>query len=278
MPKKRQEIIEPDFAAALDEAGVKPPNSAKPGDKKNYSERLSNALARTIQPALQSRATDRVLQGSEVHAEEETVGAGEGRFKKIDVMLVPPKLGLALNISIKTQNFEDHGRPDQPRRTKFFCHNLTRVIDGELRVEARACHDRFPYAVLVGLVFLPITACFDNERERCEADDTRCTSFAEWARRLHAIQERDDPKDHRQDAKFEKCYIGVYWPADDSMGKRGDVFFFDVNTAPPQYGRPAQRLSFGDVLDATVRHTVSRNTSGIKLRGWGDSEDLPRTR
>src|SRR5262245_27500507 len=70
-------------------------------------------------------------------------------FKKLDVNYSTPELGLALGVSIKTINYRD---PETKRYTK----NYSRV-DNELRAEAMDYHQRQPFAVLVGLLFLPST-------------------------------------------------------------------------------------------------------------------------
>ncbi len=85
-------------------------------------------------------------------------------------------LGLGLGVSIKTINFRD-GKSG--RYTK----NFTRV-DNELRAEAIDYHVRQPFAVLVGLVFLPYDACEDGR--------TTHSSFGGAVRVFHYRANRTD--------------------------------------------------------------------------------------
>jgi hypothetical protein len=75
--------------------------------------------------------------------------------KRVDVNYSTAQAGLGFAISLKSvhRGEEDSGNAD-------FIHNMKRN-DEELRVEATNHHLRQPYAVLVGVLFLPFESCSD---------------------------------------------------------------------------------------------------------------------
>ena len=140
--------------------------------------------------------------------------------KKLDVNYSTPELGLGLGVSIKTLNFRDQ---DTGRYTK----NYGR-IDGELRAEAADYHQRQPYAVLVGILFLPIDSCDDAGVSK--KDEEGISSFGAAVRKFRYRSGRGDPRDDLD--LMEGFFIGLYDP------DTGDTVFFDVSQPPPRNRRP----------------------------------------
>ena len=136
---------------AFKNADPRPKQGDDRSKKKNYAEKLSRELARVmadaLRPSFKGILPDETGQGQESRAR-----TSKG-FKKLDVNYSTPQLGLALGISIKTINFAD-------AKTKRFTKNYTRN-ENELRAEAMDYHKRQPWAVLVAVIFLPVTSCDD---------------------------------------------------------------------------------------------------------------------
>jgi len=141
--------------------------------------------------------------------------------KKLDVNYSTPALGLGLGVSVKTLNYRDP-------RTNRYTKNYTR-IDNELRAEAMDYHIRQPYAVLVGVLFLPADACADG--------DGAPSSFGAAVQVFSRRAGRSGPK--QPEDLFEKFFIGLY---EYEGRQRGNVEFFDVEQRPPRLGRPQQGL------------------------------------
>jgi len=68
-------------------------------------------------------------------------------------------------------------------------------------------HERFPYAVLIGVFFIPIDACDDGTNDK--------SSFAHAVMTFRPRAGRADTSDPA--AKFERFFIGLY-DANDSSG------------------------------------------------------------
>jgi hypothetical protein len=173
--------------------------------------------------------------------------AAKGK-KKLDINYSTPALGLGLGVSVKTLNFRD---PKTNRYTK----NYTR-IDNELRAEAMDYHIRQPYAVLVGVLFLPADSADDG--------DGAPSSFGSAVQIFRRRSGRGGPKDPEE--LFEKFFIGLYEHEGDD---RGDVRFFDVAQKPPRLGRPRQGL-------ATFEEFVERVELAFRVRNdppfeWSDN-------
>src|SRR5262249_51252652 len=128
----------------------------------------------------------------------------------------------------------------------------------ELRIEAYGYHKRQPYAVMVGLLFLPFDSCDDGRRDNP-------SSFGSWVRRLRAYAGRTDPKNEYD--RFEKIYVALYEPDGTNLT------FLDVESAPPKQGRPKDSLSYGDFLDE-VHHAYLRRNKGEFKWAEGDEEPL----
>ena len=191
------------------------------------------------------------------------------KIKKTDVRYATSDTGLELLVSIKTLNFRDAkkdratGRLTIGRYTKNMVRN-----DHELRAEAMDHHERFPYAVLIGVFFIPIDACDDGTTDK--------SSFAHAVMTFRPRAGRADTSDPA--AKFERFFIGLY-DANDSSGTH--VGFFDVLTPPPRRGRPPwptespdpkrgeRLLTLDQVIAEIAREYGIRNRTYIR---WADEK------
>ena len=237
--------------AVLDAAEPRPADDGDRGDKKNYAQRLSRALA--VEVAARLRPHFQGILPTEDEGHETEIG-GAGGKKRLDVCVWDRQLGLVLDVSIKTYSFRDYDgkRKRLGRMTKNVVRN-----DMELRAEAAKIHERQPYAVLIGLMFVPMVACTDGEHDH--------SSFAHMVATFRNRTGRDGHDDKRFD-RFEAFYIGLYEADGD---RRGQVRFFDVRNNPPQNGKSRREdtLTF-EALTAEVRRLVDRrNSKGIE---WGE--------
>jgi hypothetical protein len=221
-------------------------------EKKNYAEVLSRLLAQRFADALRSRYQG-ILPERDGQGHESRARTAKG-FKKLDVNYSTLELGLALGISIKTINFRD-------AKTGRYTKNFTRV-DNELRAEAADYHQRQPYAVMVGLVFLPADACDDGGKSP--------SSFGQAVKVLRYRAGRVEPDD--DPTLFEGIYVGLY-----SVESRnfGEVGFFDVEKAPPKHGTPRALLTFEQLLDAINGCYERRNRSTFIWADEGADTDAP---
>lgn len=144
------------FPDALDAASPRPPEDASQAEKKNYAERLSKALSVLVANCLRPTFPT-IFPLPDGSRQESRAPTGKGK-KKLDVNYSTQELGLALGVSIKTLNFRDAA---SSRYTK----NATR-IDNELRAEASDYHERQPFAVMAGLLFVPVDSCDDGRKTK----------------------------------------------------------------------------------------------------------------
>lgn len=254
--------LEPDaFTKALEQAGPRPADdSMATGPKIAYATKLSGLFARAIRDGLAARHPQPFATAK---AGEETYGGKTGG-KKIDVLFATDRLGLALDVSIKTQSFAGFetkmvkGKPQKVlRSTKAYAHNPTRIIDQELVIEAKRCHQLSPRAVMIGVLFFPADACIDantNWADKTKRKPSDCSSVAEFAQRLRHITNRSDVRDPDQEARFEAIYIAVYGLASsrESRRREGEPVFFDVTSPIRRFGLPDQLLDFAGFLDAVM--------------------------
>jgi hypothetical protein len=271
-PKPKAPLSSPSiqtFEDALHHAGPRPADDADRDLKKNYSERLSNAIAVLLASKL--RATGRfhgILPMPDGSGRETGSASGSNKkIKKTDVRYATSDTGLELLVSIKTLNFRDAkkdratGRLTIGRYTKNMVRN-----DHELRAEAMDHHERFPYAVLIGVFFIPIDSCDDGNADK--------SSFAHAVMTFRPRAGRADTSDPA--AKFERFFIGLY-DANDPAGQH--VGFFDVLTPPPRRGRPPwpgeepdpargeRLLTLDQVIAEIAREYGIRNRTYIR---WAD--------
>jgi hypothetical protein len=236
-PRRRARAVEPQiktpirtFRQALEAAAPRPLANGLQADKKNYAERLSRSIA-TLVANLLRRDFPGITPDEYGKNQEQRARVGTG-YKKLDVGFSTNELGLGLGVSVKTLNFPD---PKNGRFTK----NFTR-IDNELRAEADDYHERQPYSVLVGIVFLPIESCDDGRRHP--------SSFASAIPIFRKRNRRTDTVG--RNPFFERIFIALYDAAS------GEVAFFDTSNEPPAAGRPsAAQLITLDALRAEIAST-----------------------
>jgi hypothetical protein len=227
---------------ALAYASPRPFPDAPSATKSAYAARLSNALAMVIANGLRTEFQG-VLPAEDGSRLESRARSAKG-FKKLDVNYSTPELGLALGVSIKTINYRDG-------TTKRYTKNYT-ARDNELRAEATDYHQRQPYSVLIGLLFLPYDSC-DDAGVGAEG----ASSFGAAVRHFRLNRVLRVAPDHPPDL-FEGFYVGLY---EFEGVEAGRLDFFDVLRDPPRNRRPTEVevMSLQDVLAAIRRTYDARN-------------------
>jgi hypothetical protein len=244
------------FIREILEASRPRPEMVDPvGDKNQYAVRFSDHAAKRIARDLEPR-----LRGIDATTKR-TAKSVRGQ-KQLDVNFSTPQQGLALGISLKSVHLRDvtNGR---------YTHNMKRNEE-ELRIEASGYHKRQPYAVMVGVLFLPFDACDDGKKDNP-------SSFGSWIRHLRPYAGRLEPDDDID--KFERLYVALYEP------DGSDLRFFDVEADPPKHGRPAtdgdltgrdgrarRLLSYEEFLDAVYHRYLQRNSAEFH---WASGEEAP---
>ena len=206
------------------------------GQKKNFAQRFSTALAQKIANALRPKFPG-ILPDPEGRGQE-SKSRSAGGSKKLDVNYSTQEMGLGLAVSVKTINFKDE-------KTKRFTKNIKRA-DGELRAEAQDCHKRQPYAVLVGVILLPGESADDG----VEKGSSLHHAWDVFSRRGGRRSTDGDT------SLFEKVFIGLYESAGD---RAGTVAFFDVAEEPPHKGPPLPMVPFSTVIKQIERAFHERN-------------------
>ena len=248
------------FGSVLDAAEPRPSDAGARDGKKNYAEKLSNEIAVWLADEL--RATDGfhgILPKPDGAGRESKVAAGATKKpKKTDVRFGTADTGLELLVSIKTLSFRDAKKVKGSDTVLLgrYTKNMVRN-DHELRAEAMDLHERFPFAVLIAILFLPFGACDDGDADK--------SSFAHAVMTLRPRSGRNVPSDPQQ--LFERVFIGLY---EHEGAKRGAVSFFDVTTNPPKRGRPKTGL----VDTATLVREIVK-AYGIRNRRYMDWADEP---
>jgi hypothetical protein len=236
---------------------ARPTVDALQHEKNQYAIRFANemgsAFARDLAP---------LMKGITSTAER---GAGSVRGKKqLDVNFSNPQVGLALGISLKSVHLRDKGSG------KRYTHNMKRNEE-ELRIEASGYHKRQPYAVMVGVLFLPFDSCNDGKGKNP-------SSFGSFVRYLRPYAGRSGP--HDDDDRFERIYVALY----ETDGS--DLRFFDIEADPPMNarpptegppvdavdGRPKRLLSYKEFLDAVYHVYLRRNSAEFR---WADGSEQP---
>lgn len=238
-----------------DHTGVRPDGKkAERDEKKNFAQTLSDLLAVRIADSLRGDFPGilpyRDPQGGVVRGTESPARTLKG-VKKLDVNFSTVQLGLGLGVSIKTLNFRDAG-------TGRYTKNVSR-IDNELRAEAGDYHERQPFAVLSGIVFMPADAVEDGE----------ISSFAHAALTFRFRQGRSSHRDGPE--LFERLYIALYEASD--AERMGSVICFDTGHAPPRRGPPrtgAGRMTLSEVLADIKTAFYERN---VPKKIFADSTD-----
>jgi hypothetical protein len=245
--KKHSEFpSEPDGATVLKDvlkrAEPRPEKASSPSDKIQYAVKFADAMAEHLAADLQPR-----FKGIQATTSR-TAGAVTGK-KQLDVNFSTPALGLALGISLKSVHTRDVKSPYR------YTHNRKRNEE-ELRIEASGYHKRQPYAVMIGVLFLPFDSCDDAKKD--------ASSFGSWVRHLRPYTGRTEPEDAID--RFEALYIALYEP------NGTDLRFFDVENAPPKIGRPAEVMSYAEFLDDVQDEYLLRNHAEFT---WADGDEEP---
>ena len=256
--KKRQsrsgaEVI----AKVLKMAEPRPTIEDKQGDKIKYAVRFADAMAAEIAADLRPFFPD-------ISATTKREAGAAGGKKQLDVNFSTPSSGLALGVSLKSVHLRDVGSGHK------YGHNKKRNTE-ELLVEVTGYHRRQPYAVLVGVLFLPYDSCTDGRKGNP-------SSFGSWVRHLRPHVGRVEPEDDI--GLFEKIYVALYEP------DGTDLRFFDVETDPPKnskpradgplFGedpedwRPLRSISYDEFLGAMHGEYLKRNPVTFK---WADGEE-----
>ncbi len=245
------------IAKVLKVAEPRPEMHDKQGDKIKYAVRFADAMAVEIAADLRPRFRD-------ISATTKREAGAAGGKKQLDVNFSTPSSGLALGISLKSVHLRDVGSGHK------YGHNKKRNTE-ELLVEVTGYHRRQPYAVLIGVLFLPCDSCTDGRKGYP-------SSFGSWVRHLRPHVGRVEPEDDI--GLFEKIYVALYEP------DGTDLRFFDVETAPPKNSkprsdgplfdedpedwRPLRSMSYDEFLGAVYGEYEKRNPVIFK---WADGEE-----
>jgi len=245
------------IAEAISAAAPRPALSDGQSEKNQYAVRFADRVA-----DLFARDLRKGLPGVEASAKR-NAGA-VGRQAQLDVNFSTPQYGLAVGISLKSVHLRDKGSPHR------YTHNIKRNAE-ELRIEASSYHTRQPYAVMIGVIFLPFDSCDDAKNG--------ASSFGSWVRGLRPYSGRRAPRDEAD--LFEKLYIALYEP------DGTDLRFFDVESDPPKAGRPTaegellagdqrprRSMTYSEFLEAVYHAYLKRNAAEFK---WADGEESPLT-
>jgi hypothetical protein len=220
-PERRTiEDMEERFAELIREYDVR-------ARKKNYSQRLSDALARRLVADL-----GRSFPG--IEAGERRAG-GRERPIRVDVRW-HTSYGLGLGISVKTLNFRDG-------KSGRFTKNLQR-IDKELNAEAGDLHGFQPRAVLAALLLMPEEARTDGAKGRSSFDHA-LDVFRKRVGRAGEVQAAE---------RFELFFLGTY-AAD--AARYGDVVLHDLEGFRSGDPVPPDR-TWEDFLEAIRRACEQR--------------------
>ena len=251
-------------AEVLEAAAPRPDVRAPIGDKIQYAVRFAEHMGGRIAVDLKPR-----LHGISASATR-TAGSLQGKKKQLDVNFSTPHHGLVLGISLKSVHLRDtkKGRGGEIAIGRY-THNMKRNEE-ELRIEAGGYHKRQPYAVMIGVLFLPFDSCDDAKK-----NDP--SSFGSWVRHLRPTTRRTEPTDEPD--RFEKLYVALYEP------DGSDLRFFDVESDPPKRGRPTKEgaledsdgrprrlLTYAEFLDACYHAYLKRNSAEFR---WADGEEAP---
>lgn len=257
-PKERDT---PDGSAVireiLDAASPRPGVDDSQSHKNKYAVRFADRAA-----AIFARDLEPHFEG--IEASGKRAAGSVSRTAQLDVNFSTPQYGLAVGISLKSVHLRDRGAPNR------YTHNIKRNAE-ELRIEASGYHKRQPYAVMIGVVFLPFDSCDDAKND--------ASSFGSWVRGLRPYAGRIHPHDDID--RFEKLYIALYEP------DGTDLRFFDIASDPPKKGRPTatgpltsedgrprRSLAYAEFLNDVHHAYLERNAAEFK---WADGEESPIT-
>lgn len=248
------------LSAVLRAAGQRPASSSTQSTKNSYAVRFADVMAEAL-----ARGFSPLLEGIEASTKR-TAAAVRGK-KQLDVNFSTPQVGLALGISLKSVHIREASGGER------YTHNMKRNEE-ELRIEASGYHKRQPYAVMVGVLFLPFDSCTDARTSKTPS------SFGSWVRHLRPYANRSGPRD--EDDRLERIYIGLYQP------DGSDLAFFDVRTPPPKNGVPTRKgnlfgstgrrdaplrtLEYREFISEVHHAYLERNSAEFK---WADGQEDP---
>jgi hypothetical protein len=212
----------------------KPAENAAQAAKKRYSEQMSAVIAYAFAEELRHRGLLGALPA--VPGELGTSGAerrmsGGIGAKKVDVTWATEDSGLILGLSIKTINWRD-------TRTGNYQKNLINRR-GDLLIEATTLHRRFPYAVLIGWLFLDAGAASDDTPRRR-------STFENAQQRLRLFTGRDEP--HGRDEQFERLLLCLV-----------EATPFHSSVKVFESGDPTDQLTLTEVFDSIIETVAERN-------------------
>ena len=248
---------DPAILKALAHAGMRPEDGDQ-NVKRHWSESFADACAVAIADEL--RKSD-VLKRKAISPEaigkktEKLVPLRAGTSKRIDVTVVDPILGLEIGVSLKGMNFKDSGADNYDK-------NLTGRLY-ELTDEVRLVHEHLPYAVMVGILFLPLES----------VDDKTESADSSFARAVVKLGERTGRLDASLPGQATRCdsgYVALY-----SVGKEASRFpgglcrFLNVTLEPPRRGRPVLGCTLS--LEEMVAEIVREATFTGKAN-WSEAE------
>ena len=222
------------LVAALKNLDPKPDDDADSGEKKNYSEAVSQAIADAFGAEMRRRGMKEAVPAPPgavgTSGAEKRISGGVGA-KKVDVSWSTEESGLMAAFSIKTINFRD-------MRTGNFQKNLTNRR-GDMLFEAVTLHRRFPFAVLFGFFVF-------NWEAREDDTDRRDSTFHNAHQRLELFTGRDDPEGREE--QYERLYICL----------------IQANPFEPKYeafeaGDPDNPISIEEIFDEMVDVVAERN-------------------
>lgn len=243
------------IADVLSVSSPRPQGSDSASVKNQYAVRFADRMATRLAEDLATR-----LEGITAATKRSAVSVRG--HKQLDVNFSTPQHGLALGISLKSVHLRD-------MKSGRYTHNMKRNEE-ELRIEASGYHKRQPYAVMIGVLFLPFDSCDDSKGEHP-------SSFGSWMRHLRPYCSRLEPDDEID--RFEKLYIALYEP------EGTDLRFFDVEADPPRNRRPPRDgdllasdgrtrrlLTYSEFLDTVYHRFLQRNSAEFH---WADGGEEP---
>lgn len=220
--------------AALMALAPKPPDSAKQDTKRRYSELMSDAIAPAIAEELRLRGMKEArpaLPGTLGASGAERRMSGGLGAKLVDCTWATEESGLLLAISVKTLNFRD-------ARGGNFQKNLVNRRN-DLLMEAVTLHRRFPYASMIGMLFLDKDAATDDTARRR-------STFVNAHARMRIFTGRNDPAG--RDEQYEHLYIALV-----------DATPFDATCNFYEVGDHTTLVPLDAIFDLMVTEVTDRN-------------------
>lgn len=219
--------------SALDSVTVPAPG-ASTAEKTRYAEGLSREFTQALETSMRTHFPHTFSGGGT------GIPAASARgIKSIDVAFNIQGLFLGLGVSVKTVGIPESGRG--------YVHNMKRISE-EWALETINYHRYMPFAIIVGILFLPVDSASD--RALTSSLCTAVNHFRVFAGRV----------DHREyEEMMERIYIGLYQRKPFPL--YGTARFFNVLRAVPTRGLPPKGdlQTFESVKDELVAAFKVRN-------------------